>query len=354
MYVELHARSAFSFLAGASLPEELVSFCKDLGMPAVAPLDRHGVYGAARFHTAAKKAGIRAHIGAEVTGPDGVRYPLLVATRAGYRNLCRLITRMKLRAKKGEGAVTEEELAEHASGLICLTGGAEGPLGAGIRGAGLRVRDCRFSIDDCRLEKVQSSVFNRQSTISDRQSESRIPNPSSRAAHPEQPPQVHACRLGRQGIEGVRRVHQRARFLAGRHLRQQRKQQARAPRRIGSEDFGQRAARQASCARKQVDWSDTARDRLGPRPLAKRKRRRPAAAERRFELSAKRSGSHGPVHFRFLFAYGAASEGGLSRGFVCCLAVFEVRLRVLRAPLRSSHFSCLRGPVAGASCFFSW
>ena len=134
MYVELHARSAFSFLAGASLPEELVALCADLGMPAVALLDRDGVYGAARFHMAAKKAGIRAHIGAEVTGPDGVRYPLLVATRAGYRNLCRLITRMKLRVKKGEGAVTEEELAEHAEGLICLTGDAEGPLAAALQG----------------------------------------------------------------------------------------------------------------------------------------------------------------------------------------------------------------------------
>jgi error-prone DNA polymerase len=134
MYVELHARSAFSFLAGASLPEELVALCADLGMPAVALLDRDGVYGAARFHMAAKNAGIRAHLGAEVTGPDGVHYPLLVATRSGYRNLCRLITRMKLRAKKGEGAVTEEELAEHAEGLVCLTGDAEGPLAAALQG----------------------------------------------------------------------------------------------------------------------------------------------------------------------------------------------------------------------------
>src|SRR5690348_12880630 len=134
MYVELHARSAFSFLEGASLPEELAAVCKELGMPALALLDRDGVYGAPRFHMAATKAGIRAHIGAEVTGPGGVRYPLLVETRAGYRNLCRLITRMKLRAKKGEGAVTEEELAEHAGGLVCLTGGAEGILAAALSG----------------------------------------------------------------------------------------------------------------------------------------------------------------------------------------------------------------------------
>src|SRR5207245_2010029 len=68
---------------------------------------------------------------------------LLVETRAGYQNLCRLITRMKLRARKGEGAVTEEELAEHASGLICLTGGEEGTLGVGVRSSGIGVREKR-------------------------------------------------------------------------------------------------------------------------------------------------------------------------------------------------------------------
>src|SRR5712675_1823546 len=66
MYVELHSRSAFSFLEGASIPEELVAVCANLGMPAMALLDRDGVYGSPRFHLAAKKAKIKAHIGAEV------------------------------------------------------------------------------------------------------------------------------------------------------------------------------------------------------------------------------------------------------------------------------------------------
>src|SRR5712692_1036310 len=132
MYVELHARSAFSFLEGASLPEELAARCAELEMPAMALLDRDGVYGAPRFYLAAKKAGIRAHVGAEVSAVGGVRYSLLVETRAGYQNLCRLITRMKLRAQKGQGAVSQEELAEHATGLICLTGGEEGPLAAAV------------------------------------------------------------------------------------------------------------------------------------------------------------------------------------------------------------------------------
>jgi error-prone DNA polymerase len=127
-YIELHASSAFSFLDGASLPEEFAGACAEYGMPAMALLDRDGVYGAPRFHLAAKKAGIQAHIGAEVTSTTGVRYPLLAETREGYQNLCRLMTRMKLRAAKSKGAITEDELAAHARGLVCLTGGECGPL----------------------------------------------------------------------------------------------------------------------------------------------------------------------------------------------------------------------------------
>jgi error-prone DNA polymerase len=184
-YIELHARSAFSFLEGASLPEELAGVCAHLGLPAMALLDTDGVYGAPRFHLAARKIGLKAHMGAEVsavlpqTHPSAVlrtgsdpeknkkqghgfpqiltdsinnqtsainnssalrgefRLPLLVSSRAGYQNLCRLITKMKLRAKKGEGAVCAEELQEHAHGLICLTGGAEGPLATALQQGGL-------------------------------------------------------------------------------------------------------------------------------------------------------------------------------------------------------------------------
>ena len=142
MYVELHARSAFSFLEGASLPEALIGVCADYGMPAMALLDRNGVYGAPRFHMAAVKSRLKAHIGAEVTVDDTLfaeagpaRYPLLAESRAGYQNLCRLITRTKLRAKKEESAARLEELEEHAGGLVCLTGGEDGPLAeALIRG----------------------------------------------------------------------------------------------------------------------------------------------------------------------------------------------------------------------------
>jgi DNA polymerase III alpha subunit len=67
MFIELHSRSAFSFLEGASLPEDLIATCAHLNMPAMALLDRDGVYGAPRFYMAAKKAKIKAHLGAEVT-----------------------------------------------------------------------------------------------------------------------------------------------------------------------------------------------------------------------------------------------------------------------------------------------
>ena len=172
LYIELHSRSAFSFLEGSSAPEALMARCAELGMPAMALLDRDGVYGAPRFHMAATKAGLKAHIGAEVSSdfspqssnfspqssnfspqkhrgtensqqiqnsstrlhldrkssrspnhpitrsPDLpiCRLPLLVSSRTGYQNLCRLITKMKLRAAKNEGSVYEQELEEHTNG----------------------------------------------------------------------------------------------------------------------------------------------------------------------------------------------------------------------------------------------
>jgi error-prone DNA polymerase len=183
-YVELHSRSAFSFLRGAATPEELIAVCAELNMPAMALLDNDGVYGAARFHLAAQKLNIKAHIGAEIsisgfefqgsgsrsekaesrfeipnskipksanpkstvpnstvsksTNPNSTfTLPLLVRNRTGYQNLCRLITLMKLRvakhAKPGECAVTLDELAAYAEGCVCLTGDSEGPLASAIQ-----------------------------------------------------------------------------------------------------------------------------------------------------------------------------------------------------------------------------
>ena len=149
VYIELHTSSAFSFLRAASLPETLVDRAAMLGYPAVALLDRDGVSGAPRFHKAALAAGIRPLIGAELTIdpcrepgtgsrepgktsgsriPDpGSRsqqfsLPVLVSSQEGWRNLCRLLSHMKLRAPKGEGALTIRELDGRTTGLIAMPG----------------------------------------------------------------------------------------------------------------------------------------------------------------------------------------------------------------------------------------
>ena len=155
-YVELHAASAFSFLAAASAPESLAERAAELEMPALAVADRNGVYGAARFHTAAKRSGVKAHIGAEIAvsafgqrlqppmwlphaeQAEPVRITLLCASQIGYQNLCQLITRFKMReSTKAEGAATLDDLAEFSAGLICLTGGEEGPLAAALANQGM-------------------------------------------------------------------------------------------------------------------------------------------------------------------------------------------------------------------------
>jgi error-prone DNA polymerase len=82
-YIELHARSAFSFLQGASLPEEYAETAANFDIPAMALLDRDGVYGSPRFFAAMKKHGLQGHTGAEVRCTDGSYYPLLVRSRKG-------------------------------------------------------------------------------------------------------------------------------------------------------------------------------------------------------------------------------------------------------------------------------
>jgi error-prone DNA polymerase len=133
VYIELHASSAFSFLRAASVPETLVDRAAMLGYPAVALLDRDGVSGAPRFHKAALAAGVRPLIGAELSIHIGARsaepgarhlcsLPVLVASQEGWRNLCRLLSRMKLRAPKGEGALTLDEMDGFTTGLIAMPG----------------------------------------------------------------------------------------------------------------------------------------------------------------------------------------------------------------------------------------
>lgn len=177
-YAELHAASAFSFLDGASLPEDLLQRAAALDLPAVALMDVNGVYGAPRFYQAARQAGIKALVGAEVVldedpplhqragrlgplgllpeppprppgqkrapgkaspsvAPDGARLTLLVESRAGYKSLCRLLTAAARGRAKGEARLSWDALAEHAAGLRCLTGGEEGPLARALEEGGI-------------------------------------------------------------------------------------------------------------------------------------------------------------------------------------------------------------------------
>lgn len=134
LYIELHSRSAFSFLRGGSLPEQLAETAARLQMPAMAVCDRDGVYGAPRFFAKAREIGIRPIIGAELTMDDGTILPVLVETREGYQNLCRLLTAAHLRSAKGSAQVRWDELPPYAFGLVALTGDADGPLGKSLLG----------------------------------------------------------------------------------------------------------------------------------------------------------------------------------------------------------------------------
>ena len=152
-YVELRSRTAFSFLEGATTPEDLADRAAELGYPAIAMGDRDGVYGHPRFYQAAKKAGVKAIVGADLTLEDDSRLYVLVPDRERYKNLCRMITASKCRVlrhdgqlgvdgnptpvypAKGESRISFDDLERFGAGLICLAGGARSPIArALIRG----------------------------------------------------------------------------------------------------------------------------------------------------------------------------------------------------------------------------
>jgi error-prone DNA polymerase len=155
-YVELHARSVFSFLDGASLPEAITQQAANLELSGLAILDRDGLYGSPRLYTTAKKLGLRSHIGAEVSVdafgqqirppswqphaiPNrAVRLSLLCESQTGYRNLSLLISGYKLAQQtKGDGVAPFRKVEEYAEGLVCMTGGEEGPLAAALERGGM-------------------------------------------------------------------------------------------------------------------------------------------------------------------------------------------------------------------------
>jgi error-prone DNA polymerase len=127
-YIELHAHSAYSFLDGASLPEELAVRAAEIGYPALALTDHDGVYGSLEFAYAARAVGVRALTGAEVTLTDGSHLTLLVETPRGYANLCRLLTTAHARERLNPG-LESDLLADRNEGLVCLSGCARHGLG---------------------------------------------------------------------------------------------------------------------------------------------------------------------------------------------------------------------------------
>ncbi len=117
-YAELHCRTNFSFLEGASHPDELVQTAAQLGYRALAVTDRNSLAGIVRAHVAAKAAGLKLLIGAEVIPADAPPAVLLATNRAAYGRLCRLLTRGRRNAPKGECLLTLNDVAEHAEGLL--------------------------------------------------------------------------------------------------------------------------------------------------------------------------------------------------------------------------------------------
>ena len=120
MYAELVSRSNFSFLKGASHPEELVAVASQLGLSALAIADDDGLYAAVKGHLAAKAAGLKFLLASRMTLLDGPPVVLYVQDATGYRNLCRLISESRLAHPKGEAGLTWRALAERSGGLIAL------------------------------------------------------------------------------------------------------------------------------------------------------------------------------------------------------------------------------------------
>ncbi len=122
-FVELHARSAFSFLRASSLPEDLAHAAADAGHAVFGLADVGGLYGMPRFHTVARRQGVRPLVGAELEVEGGGEVTLLCEDRAGYKNLCRLLTLGHAKTGKDACRVTPAQLADFRQGLVALSGG---------------------------------------------------------------------------------------------------------------------------------------------------------------------------------------------------------------------------------------
>ena len=163
-YAELHCHSGFSFLDGASHPDELAQEAAEMGYGALALTDHDGLCGSLAFAHAARDAGIRPITGAELTLADGAHVTLLVETARGYANLCRLITLAHADTRPPPDrralppALDPAHLARHAEGLVCLSGCArEGAVPRRL--AAGRRREAAEALDDLIAAFGRDAVF---------------------------------------------------------------------------------------------------------------------------------------------------------------------------------------------------
>ena len=158
MYIELHCHSAYSFLDGASLPEQLALTAANLGYPALALTDHNGIYGAMAFAQEAKSLGLQAITGAEVTLADGSHATLLAETPQGYANLCRLVTEAHLgRADRRDPRLEFAALEARHEGLIVLSGCRDGLLPRLLRTQGRAA--ARARAERCRAVFGRENFF---------------------------------------------------------------------------------------------------------------------------------------------------------------------------------------------------
>jgi error-prone DNA polymerase len=160
VYAELHAKTNFSFLEGASHPDELVSRAAELGYRALAVTDRNSLAGVVRAHGAAKDAGLKLIIGAEITPEDAPPVVLWAPDRAAYGRLARLITQGRRRAEKGRCRLSFADIAEHSTGLL----------------AGIKLQLEKFPEP---FDAMRVPICNLQFAISDLQSRPPLPSPLS-------------------------------------------------------------------------------------------------------------------------------------------------------------------------------
>jgi error-prone DNA polymerase len=164
-YAELHCKTNFSFLEGASHPDELVRRARELEYCALAVTDRNSLAGAVRAHIAAKEVGLPLVIGAEITPVDAPPVVLWATNRASYGRLCRLITRGRRLAPKGECMLKLEDVAEFAEGLL-----------AGIKTEELQIANCKSQIANwappggwlCNLQSSEALFFDYRDIFDDR------------------------------------------------------------------------------------------------------------------------------------------------------------------------------------------